>query len=136
MLELANGGCVSHLVPVLRALDNYPGAVLYRRELWSEMRTTALTFRSGARDTLEETAWFVRDRSRRVGRRPENRVVSRVLLVKGLEYDHTNLLTLDGKTTAKEFYVAISRGTRSVTVHSDSGVVRFPKPVNQVELLG
>ena len=79
---------VGTLVDAARVLEGTPGAQLYRRELWQEMKTTLLTHRGSERESITETAWHVRDRSRHNGRPPENRIVSRTLLVKGLEFDH------------------------------------------------
>ena len=67
--------CARSLVDAARAIETYPGTRVFRRELWNEMKTTLLTFRRGGQASLAETAWYVRDRSRRNGRRSENHVV-------------------------------------------------------------
>lgn len=54
------------------------------------------------------------------------RVVSRPLLVKGLEYDHVIILN-PGNYSAQELYVALTRGSKSVTVISDSSVIPAAK---------
>ena len=61
----------------------------------------------------------IRNHTRIVGRRPDQRVVSRPLLVKGLEYDHVIVVAADGYS-ASELYVALTRGRSSVTVVSKS----------------
>lgn len=117
------------LLAAARTFDRYPGARLYRRELWNEMKTTLGTFLSGGHGSLEEAAWYVRDRSRRNGRRSENRVVSRTLLVKGLEFDQS--VVLDANTLgAKEAYVAMTRGTRGLSVLSTDSTLQWPAPSN------
>ena len=107
------------IIDAARVFDRYPDARLYRRELWNEFKTTMLTFGSGGHKSLADTAWYVRDKARRHGRRSENRVVSRTLLVKGLEFDRSVVLDV-GSLSAKEAYVAMTRGTRDLWVLSAS----------------
>jgi DNA helicase-2/ATP-dependent DNA helicase PcrA len=66
----------------------------------------------------------VRDRGRQTGRRVEYRTVSRTLLVKGLEFDHAIVLNADAHNRSN-LYVALTRGSRSLTVLS-SGVTVSP----------
>jgi len=49
-------------------------------------------------------------------------VVSRPLLVKGLEYDHVIILNPE-KYSAQELYVALTRGSKSVTIISNTVVL-------------
>lgn len=119
------------LVAVIRVLERMQGPVLYRRELWREMVTTILSFQSKWAVSVEETAWMVRDRSRRLGRKSEHRVVSRTLLVKGLEFDGCIVLDAD-KLSNKELYVALTRGRTHLAVLSSRSRVRYPAPSNIV----
>lgn len=130
--RLAMRSDVRSLVEAARAIDRYPGAILYRRELWQEMKSTTLTFLNGTHESLEETAWYVRDRARRNGRRPDLHVVSRTLLIKGLEFDHAIVMDAH-KLNGKEFYVAVSRGRESVTVLSPDPVLSFKTISNILE---
>lgn len=50
--------------------------------------------------------------------------MSRTLLIKGLEFDHTVILDAD-EHDAKNFYVAATRPTRSLTICSASPTIRF-----------
>jgi hypothetical protein len=113
------------MIDGMRSIEAYPDVVLYRRELWSEMKTALLTFRNGTHGDLASTAWYVRDRARRFGRRPEHRVISRTLLVKGLEFDHSVVLNAD-ELTPKEMYVAMTRGSRALTVLSGEPMIHRP----------
>ena len=115
--RVAAEASVGALIEASRALERIPDARLYRRELWHEMKTTLLTYRSGGYASIEEAAWYVRDRSRRYGRPTEDRIVSRTLLVKGLEFEHAIVTDAD-KLTPKELYVALTRGRRGVSVLS------------------
>jgi hypothetical protein len=57
-----------------------------------------------ARGEVGDVAWEVRDRARRDGRRIERRIVSRTLLIKGLEFDQAIVLNAD-ELDAKNLYV-------------------------------
>lgn len=132
--NLANAGpgeWPRRLVAAIRVIERVQGLVLYRRELWREMTTTVLSFQSNLADSIEETAWMVRDRSRRLGRKSEHRVVSRTLLVKGLEFHGCIVLDAD-KLSSKELYVALTRGRSHLAVLSSSARMRYPVPSNIV----
>jgi hypothetical protein len=53
-------------------------------------------------------------------------VVSRPLLVKGLEYDHVIILNPE-RHTAQELYVALTRGSKPVPVIRDSATLPAAK---------
>ena len=123
---------VGTLVAAARVLERTPGARLYRRELWHEMKTTLRTHSGSERESITDTAWYVRDRSRRNGRPPENRIVSRTLLVKGLEFDHAVVTDAD-RLTPKEVYVAMTRGRGGLTVLSDELILRNEPATNVLD---
>jgi hypothetical protein len=127
--RLASESAPTTLIEAAHAIERYPDVRLYRRELWREMKTTVLTFLNGTHESLQDTAWYVRDRARRNGRRPELNVVSRTLLIKGLEFDHSVVVDTD-KFNAKEFYVALTRGKHRLTVLSSHPVVKFDSVSN------
>lgn len=133
--RLAESGDLRDLVSASRLIERYPDAKLYRRELWQEMKTTVLTYLGGAHDSVYEAAWYVRDRSRRTGRRPEQHIVSRTLLIKGLEFDHAIVVDAD-KFNAKEFYVALTRGKHGLTVLSSKSSVEFDQIPNVLPAFG
>ena len=64
-----------------------------------------------------------RHRGRPVGRK---RLIGTTLLVKGLEFDHAVVLHAD-TLTKKELYVALTRGSQSLTIISTASVLR-PTP--------
>jgi integrase len=71
---------------------------------------------------LADHAWQVRDERRQHGRRVDRRTVSRTLLIKGPEFDHA--LVLDAESlSVNELYVAITRGSTSLTVLSAGPIV-------------
>ncbi len=58
----------------------------------------------------------VRDRLRHTDRADRRRVVSRTVLVKGLEYDHVIVANVDRITDACNLYVALTRARKTITV--------------------
>jgi len=110
------------LADAIEAIESMPGSVLHRRELWREMARTVRLKLGPDAIALEEAAWRVRDTGRQRGRRVEHRTVSRTVLVKGLEFDHALILSAH-RLSARNLYVALTRGSRSLTVLSDSDVL-------------
>lgn len=112
----------------LDAIRRIEGCILYRRELWNEMKRAIANYE--ARESgLCEVAWRQRSRASVMGRLVEKRVVSRTLLVKGLEFDHAVVLNADA-LNAKELYVAMTRGSKSLTVLSSSPTILKEIPTN------
>jgi len=111
----------------LKAIGQLDAGRLYRREAWRDM-IKALTV-AGASDgvTVVQALNRVRDRARRIGRPPEERVISRPLLIKGLEYDHALVLDAE-RLSATELYVALSRGRKTLMVVSESHYLNPPAP--------
>lgn len=114
---------------VLAELKRLPHVKLYCREAWDELQG-GLDLACAESCTVVEAIQVLRSRTRVQGRRSRRRVVSRPLLVKGLEYDHAIILDPTAYS-AQELYVALTRGTRSVTVvstHAQLPPARMAKP--------
>lgn len=79
--------------------------------------------------SLQKTAWIMRDKGRVWGRTVDRRTVSRTLLIKGLEFDHAIVLNAD-ELDAKELYVALTRGSKSLTVFSSNPIVQKESPAD------
>jgi hypothetical protein len=110
---------------VLDLLSKLPGVTIHCREAWNEIaRSVATAVTDGC--TVSEALQRTRNHTRVVGRRPTARVVTRPLLVKGLEYDHVIILNPENYC-AQELYVALTRGSESVTVISDGIVLPAAK---------
>ena len=90
---------------------------LYRADLFDSMMDALALFESGNYASLAEAAWHARQRQKHIGRREYRRMVSRTLLIKGLEYQHAILLDADN-FDAKNLYVALTRGSTSLTIIS------------------
>ena len=67
----------------------------------------------------------VRERVRHGGRRSQRRVVSRTVLIKGLEYDHVIIANIAAISDASNLYVALSRAKKSITLIGPSPLVRI-----------
>jgi DNA helicase-2/ATP-dependent DNA helicase PcrA len=109
---------------LFRLIEQVPNRRIFRRELWREMQSALRIYASGHGNSLREAAWDLRNRLRRQGRAVERRTVSRTLLIKGLEFDHAVILDA-GEQDTKNFYVAATRPTKSLTICSASPRVRF-----------
>lgn len=114
---VAGSSSASAAVAALDTIRRVPGAILFRRELWDALKKSLVEFEGGNYDSVADAAWKVRDLTRRVGRPAEKRTVSRTLLVKGLEFDHAIVLDADS-LDYKQLYVAMTRGSRSLTILS------------------
>ncbi len=112
----ADNDTPANLLAALREMSRLPDVVVYRAELNEEMCRTFQQAVHAPGRSYADAAWAVRDRTRRRGRPAQGRVISRTLLVKGLEFDHAIILDFDEFTSAKEKYVALTRPRRSLTV--------------------
>ncbi|MCV7628642.1 AAA family ATPase [Micrococcus luteus] len=105
----------------LDLLSKLPNVTVHCREAWNEVtRSVAVAVTDGC--SVSEALSRTRNHARVVGRRPTARVVSRPLLVKGLEYDHVIILNPE-RYSAQELYVALTRGSKSVTIISNTVVL-------------
>jgi len=122
LAEIVEEGSLLSVQRALQTLARTPGAVKARHELFQEMLRSLKEHETGQHTCLEEAAIRARDRTRRSGRAPGHYVISRTLLVKGLEFDH--VLILDANALdRKNLYVALTRGSRSLTVLGTSPVL-------------
>ena len=113
--QLAEDDSPARVSSALTAIARLPDSKTYRSELLREMQNTMRLAASMPETAWGDVAWEVRDRARRDGRRLERRIVSRTLLIKGLEFDHAIVLNAD-ELDAKNLYVALTRGSKSLTV--------------------
>lgn len=132
---VATGAGVTEVVHAMRKIETLSGAKLFRRELWREGVRTFLEFDRGTAPTVRQAAWNLRNRHRLNGRAVDARIVSRTLLIKGLEFDHALVLNADEFEDpkkpgdgARNFYVAATRGSRSLAVLSTSPRLCFSAP--------
>lgn len=92
---------------------------LFRKELFFAM-CSALRIKSARQnDALTDVIWEVQNRIRHSGRSIQKRSIGSTLLVKGLEFDHVLIIHAD-TMSRKDWYVALTRATTSVTILSPS----------------
>lgn len=116
----------------LLAIGQLPDGRLYRREAWQDMLKALAIVASGSELTVAQATRSIRNRTRIVGRARDDRIISRPLLVKGLEYDHAVALNAE-RYSATELYVALSRSRKSLTVVSN---LRYLNPPAAAAVLG
>jgi len=114
---------------VLDEIASLPDAKMHRKELFFELRKAAINHKPEEDVSLQATAWRIRESARRVGRRLPKRLVSRTVLIKGLEFDHVLLPKVDDFDGAKDLYVALTRASKSLLVLSRSRRIARPAPV-------
>jgi len=117
--------------PIDRVLDeiiSIQDVKIYRRELYNELRKAVLNFDPNRDNSLSSSAWRSRESARRVGRPISYRTVARTLLVKGLEFDHVIIPDIDDFDDAKNLYVALTRGSRSLKILSKEKLITRPIP--------
>ncbi|MBR8147385.1 UvrD-helicase domain-containing protein [Burkholderia vietnamiensis] len=105
--------------------DN-PETSTYRRDLLNRFMNILKIHVDGEAATLLESANSYQRELRHTGRPLRHKkLIGTTLLVKGLEYDHAILLEADS-LELKELYVAMTRGSKSLTIISSSNTI--PKP--------
>lgn len=115
LVALAMSDSIENLGRVIAMLCSYPDVVVFRPEIPLDLIEAARLHGLAPHPTLLEAAVAVRERGRRVGRALPKRLVSRTLLVKGLEFDHA--VVFDTQTfDHRNLYVALTRATQSVTI--------------------
>jgi len=100
--------------------DN-PETSTYRRDLLNRFLHVLKIHIDGEASTLLESA-HVYQREFRYSGRPirHTKLIGTTLLVKGLEYDHAIILDADS-LGMKELYVAMTRGSKSLTIITNKG---------------
>lgn len=114
------------LQPILQLLEEIPKEKkgwIYRRELYSALCSALRGVIAGTHETLEDAVWDVQNRRRHAGRNFGNRNIGSTLLVKGLEFDHVIIVDIE-TLKRNDLYVALTRGSRSITVISESPILR------------
>lgn len=103
------------------AMDVIPttGALrLHSHEAWYDVKTAIRGAIAHGDDTtvLREELAKARDALRHAGRRERRRIISRTLLVKGLEYDHVLIADIGRHPQVNDLYVALTRARKSIHI--------------------
>jgi len=106
----------AHLATAMRDIRAAKELQLHSREAWNDIATAVERCGSETERSPKDELGRVRERLRHSGRRPAGRVVSRTVLIKGLEYDHVIISDLDRLADHCNLYVALTRARKTVTV--------------------
>lgn len=122
------------LAELSAAMDTIPGSTglqLHSHEAWYDVRTAIRGAIANGNDKsvlLDELA-KARDVLRHPGRRERRRIISRTLLVKGLEYDHVIVADAANHLEVNDFYVALTRARKSIHILGTADIIRLvPSP--------
>lgn len=119
---VASAGDDEVLLDLLDGFHRRSKTRLYRREMFFTMRS-ALRRKSSKHDhSLSDAIWEVQNRARHIGRPVGKRSIGSTLLVKGLEFDHAIIIHAESMSR-KDWYVALTRATSSVTILSPSEII-------------
>lgn len=91
-------------------------AHLHSREAWHDINMVIDSCSVDEERDLVAELGNVRDRVRYGGRGRQLRVVSRTVLIKGLEYDHVVIANIADISDASNLYVALSRARKTITI--------------------
>lgn len=119
----ADGDGLAPVADMLAGISSLPDVTLFRRELYADIERTCRAYDGNPDEPLVATAGRIGNRRSMFGTRLPRRVITRTLLIKGLEFDHVVILDADGIQDRKNLYVALTRGSRSLTVLSSEPTV-------------
>ena len=92
---------------------------LKRQQLWKEMIKAIGEVLSDNYENLETAIWEIRTKFRHIGRHVPKRCISRTLLLKGLECEHSIVVDA-GKFDSKNLYVALTRPSTKLHILLDA----------------
>lgn len=109
------------LTELASAMDVIPttGALrLHSHEAWFDVKTAIRGAIAAGDDktVLRGELAKARDALRHTGRRERRRIISRTLLVKGLEYDHVLIADIGMHLEVNDLYVALTRARKSIHI--------------------
>ena len=110
----------------LLLLSQIKGVVVFRKELWNILIQSAKDYLNNDDPSLYNSVRKMVDRYRLTGRFDDPRIVGRVRLVKGLEYDHVIVIDIDKFKDPREVYVALTRAKKTLTLFTTKTCLEFP----------
>ncbi len=117
VVQVSDAPTYQGLAAILSACSALSGTTVYRPGvLRAALRALEMTD-SGNGMNFGDAAVQVREENRLIGRQLPRSAIGSTLLLKGLEADHVVVLNAD-QLDARNLYVAMSRGARSVTICS------------------
>lgn len=119
LTEVAENHSLEAVKDALQSLRKIPDCCVYRYEVLRELMRAIGLVTAGDAKSMHDAAWLVRNRTRRIGRSLARCSVGTTLLVKGLQFDHAIVVGADD-FDASNLYVALTRGSKSLTIASRS----------------
>jgi hypothetical protein len=116
-LAVVQDGEPELLLRLLLGFRNKPDTYLFCREMFFAMCSALQIKVARPQIGLTDAIWEVQNRVRHSGRKLPHRSIGSTLLLKGLEFDHSVIIEA-ASMNRKDWYVALTRATTSVTVLS------------------
>lgn len=118
------------LAELANAMDNIQKSAhirLHSHEAWSDAKVAIRGAAAQGEDksTLHNELAKARNSLRYSGHRERLRVISRTLLVKGLEYDHVIIADAGNHTEVNDLYVALTRARKSIQILASDDTLRL-----------
>lgn len=109
---------LSELAAAMDVIPRSPGIRLHSHEAWYDAKAAirGAAAQGGDKSLLHTELAKARDSLRHAGRRERRRIISRTLLVKGLEYDHVIIADAGNHTEVNDLYVALTRARKSIHI--------------------
>ncbi len=112
-------GSRESMLELLRAIDTRTKTSLYRREMFFAMQAAMRLNADDPNKPLTDRVWEVQNCIRHIGRKFGRSSVGSILLVKGLEFDHS-VIVHQPTMSNKDWYVALTRATKSIRILAPS----------------
>jgi hypothetical protein len=111
------------LAAAMDVIPSAPGIRLHSHEAWYDAKTAIRGAAAHGDDMsiLHTELAKARDSLRHAGRRERRRIISRTLLVKGLEYDHVIIADAGNHAEVNDLYVALTRARKSIHILATGG---------------
>lgn len=114
---------LGELAAAMDVIPSSPGIRLHSHEAWYDAKTAirGTATLGGDKSLLHTELAKARDSVRHAGRRERRRIISRTLLVKGLEYDHVIIADAGNHTEVNDLYVALTRARKTIHILASGG---------------
>ncbi|MCK4143760.1 UvrD-helicase domain-containing protein [Ralstonia pseudosolanacearum] len=119
LCTVAESNDYSNVLSAIDCLANEPKTKVVRPELLFSVKAALRAVVDDPSMSLDDAAWQIATLKRLRGRVVRDRSVGSTLLVKGLEFDHV-VITPEACTSPYEWYVALTRATKSIRVLAPS----------------
>jgi hypothetical protein len=116
-LAIVEGSDAGMLLRLLLGFRSKADTYIFCREMFFTMCSALQIQIARPQITLTDAIWEVQNRVRHSGRKLPRRSIGSTLLLKGLEFDHSVIIQA-ASMNRKDWYVALTRATTSVTVLS------------------